>query len=174
MARRRFGKKLGIGCLGAVVVLAALVAFTGPGQVLQSLVKSGILGDMLSPERKRTYSASNEGNLKALRTALMLYHDSEGQFPMGAGWMDAIQDRIQAGDMEKTEAAKKLIRPDLTGKADQFGYAINDKAAGRYKDDVGAKTVLVYESKQSARNAHGDPATDRDGMSITVDGTIQR
>jgi hypothetical protein len=175
MAKGRALKRVGIGCLGLVVVLAALVAFTGPGKDVQNLWRNGAIQALLFPPAKRTYTATNESNLKALHTALMLYHESEGQFPAANGWMDAIGPRIATSDMAAGESEKKLVRPDLAGKANEFGYGLNAKAAGKYKDDVGdGKTLLIYESKQTARNAAGDPATDRDGMAITIDGTIVR
>ncbi|MGV3615908.1 MAG: hypothetical protein ACO1SV_11285 [Fimbriimonas sp.] len=173
MAKRGRLKKIGIGCLGLVVVVALLTAFTPPGKAVQDLWRNGAIQALFFPEPKRTYDATNESNLEALHTALLLYHDSEGQFPAGNGWMDAIQPRIATSDLAKGEAEKKLVRPDLAGQADKFGYALNAKAAGKYKDDVGdGKTVLIYESKATGRNASGDPVTDRDGMAVTIDGTI--
>jgi len=148
------------------------VAFTGPGQDLQNFWRNGAIGALLFPPPKRKYTAGNETNLKALQTALMLYHESEGQFPQAAGWMDAIEPRIRTFDMELSEAKKKLVRPDLAGKEGEFGYALNDAASGKYKDDVGGKAILVFESKATARNAHGDPAKDREGYAIAVDGTL--
>jgi hypothetical protein len=171
MAKRKLAKGLGLGCLGVVVVALGLLLFTGAGKDFQNLWRNGTIPSLLFPAKKRTYSAGNESNLKAIYTALMLYHESEGQFPTAGGWMDAIEPRIRANDMEASEAKKKLARPDLGD--GQFGYAMNDAASAKYKDDVGpATTVLIYESKQTGRNAHGDPKTDRDGYAITVDGTI--
>lgn len=169
---KRFGKRLGIGCLGLVVLLVCFLSFTGPGKDFVNLWRNGTIPALLTSQPKRTYTATNEANLKSLYTAIMLYHDSEGQFPDGAAWMEAIKNRIKAEDMEAKEADKKLVRPDLAGKPDQFGYALNDAAAKKYKDDVPKGTILLYESKQTARNAHGDPKTDRDGYAITVEGTL--
>jgi hypothetical protein len=67
---------------------------------------------------------------------------------------------------------KKLIRPGLS--EGQFGYAFNDAASGKYKDDLKepAKTALVFESMETQKNAHGDPARLRKGIAISVDGTV--
>lgn len=161
-----------MGCLGIVVVGGLILAVTPQGHLLVNLFKNGAIQAAVMPAGKRTYTATNESNLKAIYTALKLYHDSEGQFPKGDGWMDAIQNRIRADDMSKEEAAKKLIRPDLVGQANQFGYALNDAAAGKYKDDVPKDTILVYESKETGRNAHGNPTKEREGAAITVSGQV--
>lgn len=150
-----------------------MLTVSGVGKDLVNLWKNGTLQAVLMPGPKRQYTASNEANLRAMHTALMLYHDSEGQFPAADGWMDAIKNRLKAYDLASGEAEKKLIRPDLAGKADAYGYAINTAAAGKYKDDVGGpKTPFIYESHQTTRNASGDPQKDRDGWAIAVDGTI--
>ncbi len=171
---RKVLRRMGIGLLGVVVIAVAFLFLTGAGKDVRNLWSNGALPALIFKPADRAYDANTDGNLKAIRTGLMLYHESEGQFPLAAGWMDAIENRIRASDMPGDEAKKKLIRPDLAKSSGQFGYALNDKAGGKYKDDVGAKTVLVYESKQVGRNAHGDPATDRSGAAITVDGTILR
>lgn len=173
MARPQFLKRLGVGCLTLVVVVAGGLVVTGYDRLLIGLWKNGTIQAYLFPDKKRTYSATNEANLKAIYTAMMLYHDSEEKFPEGNGWMDAIQNRLMVNDMTPDEAKKKLVRPDLAGQAGQFGYAINAKAAGKYKDDAGPKsTVLVFESREKGRNAVGDPEKDRDGMAITIDGKL--
>jgi hypothetical protein len=166
-------KRAGVGCLGISVVLAVLIGFTPPGHALQDLWKNGAIQALIFPPENEKYTAGHEENLKAMHTALMLYHESEGQFPAANGWMDAIEPRIATSDLAPGEAEKKLIRPDLAGKPNEFGYALNAKAAGKYKDDVGdSKTILLYESKQPARNASGDPTADRSGMAVAIDGSI--
>ncbi len=173
MPKSRVAKRLGLGCLGLIAVGVGALAVTGFGKDLINLWRNGTLQAALFPPPKRTYTATNEENLRALHTALLLYHDSEGQFPTGNGWMDAIQPRLQTSDMASGEGLKKLVRPDLMGQAEKFGYALNAAAAGKYRDDVGdPKTPLIYESRQTTRNAAGDPKVDRDGMAIAVDGTI--
>jgi hypothetical protein len=109
---------------------------------------------------RHAYAADNEDNLRALYTGLMLYHESEGKFPEGNGWMDAVEPYLRTQDLRTGEEKKKLVHPMFwppNGK--DFGYAINDACAGKYKDDVGApeKTALVFDSSDTSRNAHGDP-----------------
>lgn len=128
---------------------------------------------------ERTYTATQEGNLKALYTALMSYHDSEGHFPAGSEWMDAISNRLHSADMSQTESDKKLVDPALKGSG--FGWAFNDEAGGKYIDDVPnkAKTLLLFSSSDTARNAHGLPkgllpkkARAGGNIGITVTGQI--
>jgi hypothetical protein len=154
-------KKVLWGCLIAfVVVFGGATIFYGP--VIKDLMSNGFLQSALSGKKMREYSGTSMENLKALHTAMMLYHDSEGQFPDSSGWMDAIADRIKAGDMTQEEANKKLHDPTLGEKPGIFGYAMNDAASKKYKDDVKdpAKTPLLYTGKGTGRNAHGDPAKD--------------
>jgi hypothetical protein len=177
------GKKLlrrvGIG-VGVLVLLAGGFLFlTEPGKAARDIWSTGAVQAAISGPEKREYTATTEANLRAIHTALMMYHDSEGQFPVAAGWMDAIQNRIGTADMEGSESEKKLISPSLQGQAGQFGYAMNDKASGKYKDDLDPKMPLVFDSRDTAKNAHGDPAKlapapPRDGqnLAIAVDGTL--
>lgn len=161
-------KGLKIGCGIGIAVLIFLAWYVGP--ILLALFRAGYM----STEPKHAYSATSEQNLKAIYQAMMLYHESEGQFPEASGWMDAIDNRLKSNDLEKGEEKKKLIRPDLLGQNGKFGYAMNPAASAKYKDDIkdGAKTPLIFESKETVRNANGDPEKSRDGLAISVDGTI--
>lgn len=165
--KSRKGRK--IGCSIATAILLFLAWFAGPP--LLALGRGGFLS--CAPP-KHEYSATSEQNLKAIYQAMMLYHESEGQFPEASGWMDAIDNRLKTNDLEKGEEKKKLIRPDLLGQDGKFGYAMNPAASAKYKDDIkdGAKTPLIFESKETTRNANGDPEKIRDGLAISVDGTI--
>ncbi|MBI1757378.1 MAG: hypothetical protein HYR64_09765 [Fimbriimonas ginsengisoli] len=126
------------------------------------------------------YEASQGNNLRALYTALMLAHDSDGQFPDTAKWMDAIANRVQTSNMSAEDAAKKFVDPSLAGRPGLYGYAMNDAASGKYKGDLkDPKTILLFTSSDLARNAHGDPKKlvpnpPRSGGSwgITVDGSV--
>lgn len=168
-------KKRKKGCLIAAAVLGALFlgagAFYGPA-ILDFYKVYG--PDILSKPERHKYAATSEQNLKAIYQGMMLYHESEGQFPLAEGWMDAIANRLKSNDLEKGEAEKKLIRPDLAGTSGAFGYAMNESTSGKYKDDVAdpGTTPLIYESKQTARNAKGDARDDRDGLAISVSGAI--
>ena len=117
----------------------------------------------------RQYQGTSQDNLKAIRTALNLYHDNEERFPEGNGWMDAIEKQLKTNDLTPEEAAKKLRNP---GKPTEFGYALNEALAGKYKGDVAeGKTVLVFESTANKRNAVGNPKMAK-GQGITLDGNI--
>lgn len=175
MKAKRIFKRLGIGCLSLVLLFAIVIFATPAGKDIQNFWKVGAIQAYLFPEPKKAYKGDNEEHLKALYTALMLYHDSEDKFPEANGWMDAIEPRLWTNDLQRNEGKKKLIRPDLADKPDSFGYAINRAAAGKYKDDVGSKdTILIFESKSTSRNAAGDPAVDREGLAITVAGQIEK
>lgn len=165
--KSRKGRK--IGCSIVAVILLAVTWFAGP-----PLLDLGRGGFLSCAPPKHEYSATSEQNLKAIYQAMMLYHESEGQFPEASGWMDAIGNRISSNDLKKGEEKKKLIRPDLLGQDGKFGYAMNPAASAKYKDDVKdpSTTPLIFESKETARNANGDPEKSRDGLAISVDGTI--
>ncbi|MBL8086504.1 MAG: hypothetical protein JNM85_00350 [Chthonomonas sp.] len=125
-----------------------------------------------APPEKVAYSADRKQNLVALHAAIMRYHDSEQVFPKGAGWMDAIRPFLDTGELKDGESLKKLHRPGLqTG---QYGYALNSAVLGKYKDDLKQKgsAILLYESKARTKDGTGDPASDREGLAITVDGTV--
>lgn len=129
---------------------------------------------VLESHPNRTYQASNVGNLKALYTAMMKYHETEGQFPDAKKWMDELKSRIRADDMSKSESAKKFVNPMFASKAGVYGYAMNQIAGGKYKGDLNGKTPLIFDSDETAWDACGDPKKImvKNGKAITVDGTI--
>jgi hypothetical protein len=157
------------GCLIALGVVAFALVSVGVfyGPAVADFVRVYGLDSLMKPE-KHKYSATSEENLKAIYQGMMLFHESEGQFPNADEWMDDITNRLKTNDLERGEAEKKLIRPEFLADSGKF--------AGKYKDDITdkSKTPLVYESKGTAKNASGDPASDRDGLAIAVDGTILR
>ncbi len=172
---RRGLKRTAMGCAVVLVLCLVILPFTGVGKAIRDFWHAGIIQAAISSPEDRKYQATREGNLKAMYTALMLYHDSEGQFPVASGWMDAIQSRIRTIDMSASEAQKKLIRPDLAGQPGAHGYSMNDLVSGKYKGDVkDPKTVLIFESADAAKNAHGSPAGQKRRMAITVSGSIVR
>jgi hypothetical protein len=150
-------KALKIGCGIVLVVLIGLGVWIGP--VVFDFARSGILGDLLSKPEKRKYEGTSMDNLRAMHTAMIAYHDSEEMFPHGEGWMDAIEPRLNVFDMDKKESAKKLVYPEFIGQEGKFGYAMNDAAGGKYKDDIPDpdKTPLIFDSSDTKRNAHGKP-----------------
>jgi hypothetical protein len=172
---KRALRRLGLGC--TVVLVALILMF---GQTIRDLWSHGFLDAYLSPDQTRKYNASSTSNLKMLYNAMSQYHESEGQFPKSTNWMDAIKSYGAASDLAKGEADKKFVTPSLAGKPGQYGYAMNDVASGKFKGDLkDPKTVLIFDSSDTSRNAHGDPkklapAPARLGgnLGITVDGTI--
>ena len=177
---RRALRRLGIGCVTVVLVVLGFLFFTGGGRAVRDFWRAGFFNGVLSPEQARKYNASSTANLKALYTALSNYHESEGAFPDSKRWMDAIRSYGAASDLAKGEADKKFVSPSLSGKPGQYGYAMNDAASSKYKGDIkDPKTPLIFDSSDTARNAHGDPkkllpSPTRAGgnLGIAVHGTI--
>ena len=169
MNRRRKGL---VGCLGGLILFVILLLVTPQGRFIIDAL------NYFRPwEKAQThkYDGTSRENLKALTIALGHYHDSEGQFPDAKGWMDSVEKYLDTADLKKGESEKKLIRPDLLGQSGKFGYAMNDAASGKYKDDIkDKKTVILFESTETTRNAHGDPKKIgvHGGQGIALDGTI--
>jgi hypothetical protein len=173
-------RKIKRGCFWAFVAIVVVLAiWVGP--VIRDLWKSGILGNQLSAQKMREYQGNSMENLKALHTALLLYHDSEEAFPDSSGWMDAITNRIKAGDMTQEEADKKFVNPLIPKGKGVFGYAMNDLCSKKYKDDIKdpATTPLLFDSSDTSWNAHGlvdallpKPKRAGGNMGISVTGEI--
>lgn len=161
---------------------AALFVVLVLGYMYVPIIVNFARAGFFDKKEDRVYVGDVESNLKALYRGMMLYHDSEEHFPESSGWMDAIKKRIQAGDMTEEEANKKLINPRARPAGpDVFGFAMNDAASGKYKDDLKdpRKTILVFESSDTKRNAHGNPESltpkstkTGHNLGITVNGEI--
>lgn len=155
---------------GFGIVLLGLLAFYGP--TVAAFARQGFFDRL--PD-KAEYAATRESNLRAIHTALSLYHDSEERYPEANGWMDAIEGRLKTNDLKEGESEKKLRRP---GVQEGFGYALNSEAAGKYKGDLGGDpetTVLAFESENLSRNASGAPDPQKPGfLGITVSGELVR
>src|SRR5688572_19653527 len=146
--------------VGLVLLAGLIYAGWRFGPTVFDLWQAGILEGALSSKELRRYQGSSMDNLKAMHLALSLYHESEGQFPHSNGWMDAVQPYVQSGDMSKDEAMKKLVNPLLRpAKTGVFGYAMNDAASAKYRDDIAkpAETLLIFDSSDTTWNAHGKP-----------------
>lgn len=168
--KKRF--KIGCGGFGLVAVTLA-IWFYGP--LARALWSKGFFDQMFRGDDTKKYAGTSMDNLKYMRTALMGYEDSEGQFPVAGGWMDAIQNRLNTDDLKKGEALKKLVYPANAGQDGKYGYAFNDALSGKYKGDIkDPNTPMVFESVVTDRNAHGDPVKMRrpGGLAISVDGKI--
>lgn len=163
--------------VGAVVLVLGYI-YVGPLiQLANGLVKKGVL----EKAENRTYSGGTADNLRALYTAIMFVHESDGQFPDASKWMDAVKMRIQSGDMTAEESQKKLLDPALGGKQGAYGFAMNDACSNKYKGDLkDPKTILLFESSDTKWNAHGDPTamapkpprSGQQNLAITVGGDV--
>ena len=173
---KKGGKKVVIGALTLIFIgLGGVAYLVGPEAA--SAWRAGFF----QREARHEYVGTSLDNLKRLHTAMLLYHDSEGQFPNAAGWMDAIENRLQTNDLKPGEGEKKLRNPALPENPEVYGYAMNSLASGKFKDDLPdpAKTILLFDSQNTARNASGDPLKDapnpaRPGgnLAITIDGAL--
>lgn len=140
------------------LVLLAGVGYLGWrfGPTALDLWKGGYFSDV----EMRQYQGTSKENLKALYTAMMLYHSSEDAFPPADVWMDRIQPYLRTGDLPADEALKKfknpLIRP---GGENVYGYAMNVAFSSKHKDDVenADRLALLFDSRDTAWNAHGKP-----------------
>lgn len=118
-------------------------------------------GYLFNEVEMREYQGTSKENLKALYTAMMLYHASEDAFPPADVWMDRIQPYLRTGDLSPEEALKKfrnpLIRP--SGGA-VYGYAMNDAFSSKHLDDVrdSKQQPLIFDSREAVWNAHGKPS----------------
>jgi len=164
-------KVLRVGCL---VLLVAIVvsAYSPAGKAIIALGKMALQKDVSGTEE---YKGSVNDRLNAMRTAADLYHQSEDAFPKAETWMDDLLTRLQTQNLKKGEAEKKIRRPDLEATPDQYGFALNQAVAGKYKGDIkDPKTILIYESTETKKNASGNPKTDGKpgGSGITISGEI--
>lgn len=177
MAKMSRGKKWAIALVALVAVGVAVDQLT-PARELFIMWRAG----SFDKADKVKYKGDLEDNLKKLHAALILYHDSEGQFPDAEKWMDAIRNRVRTGNMEDSEAMKKFMDPSAqTGGKDIYGIAMNDAASAKYKDDIkdADKTPLLFVSSDTKWNAHGSPdkllpkpERDAGNLGITIDGKI--
>lgn len=157
------------GCLITAGIFLAVISYIGFRFGPDTLVF--LRGGFLEKVEMRSYTGDDAANLNAMHAALMLYHDSEGQFPLATGWMDAIQGRLKTRDLTDAEAAKKLRRPGAP--AGEYGYAMNEAYSGKYVDDVKDRTApLLYVTEQKSRNAKGDGKSDRAGLAISGEGKL--
>ncbi len=147
------------------------------GPFLYSVWKRGFF----DKRQIRSYHGNSLQNLAALHKGMMMYHDSEGQFPQSNGWMDALKPYIRPDDMKEKDAFKKFVNPTLPPKEGVYGYAMNDVAGAKYKDDVKypEKTPLLFDSSDTKWNAHGTPekllpkpAREGGNVGVSISGAI--
>ena len=166
------GKKILRGTLLVLIIGGGIGYFTPQGKALRTLVATLTQKDVSGTE---AYQGDVKDRLKAMQTAAELYHSSEDMYPKADKWMDDLLIRLQTQNLKKGEAEKKLKRPDLESTPDQYGFAINTAVAGKYKGDIkDPKTILIFECKDTKKNAVGDPKSDGkpNGEGITISGEI--
>jgi hypothetical protein len=136
-----------------------------------SLFRNGFAQGLMKP-KKTEYVGSTEANIKALRTALMLYHDNEDQFPAADGWMDAVKNQLKSNELKPGEEMKKFKVDGVS--SSEFGFALSDSASQMNKAKLKPDDVLVFVSRDRRWNAHGRPADLGAGLAITLDGKLTR
>ena len=166
------GKKILFSCLGVfLLVVLLLVIFFGP------TIRPLLPFLFPPPQKKISWHPDTEKNLKTLYTGMMLQHDSDGQFPKSSQWMELVIKRVRTETLKKGEEAKKFVDPAAGGAPGVYGFAMNDAASEKYKDDLKDKQMpLIFESTETAWNAHGDPAKigRKGGIGVDLDGKIVR
>ncbi len=165
-------KKVVLGTLAVLGVVVVGGAFTPQGKAIRTLVSTFTQKDISGTE---AYQGDIKDRLKAMHTAADLFHASEDSYPKADKWMDDLLIRLQTQNLKKGEAERKLKRPDVEATPDQYGFAINTAVAGKYKGDLkDPKTIIFFESKDTKKNAAGDPKLDGKpgGAGITVSGEI--
>jgi hypothetical protein len=161
--------------LGTLVVGSAIIvggAFTPQGKAIRTLVSTLTQKDVSGTE---AYRGDVHDRLKAMHTAADLFHSSEDSYPKAEKWMDDLLIRLQTQNLKKGEAEKKLKRPEEDANSDEYGFALNREVAGKYKGDIkDPKTILIFESVETMKNAVGDPKNDGKpgGEGITISGEI--
>jgi len=160
MAGKTSKTKATLRFVGLILLGGILYAGWRFGPAIVDFYKAGLFDSVLSPRELRKYQGTSIDNLRAMYTAMNLYHESEGQFPNADGWMDALKPYWRTDDMAEKEALKKFVNPLVQpSKEGVYGYAMNDAASAKYKDDVsnGETTPLIFDSSQTGWNAHGKP-----------------
>lgn len=157
-------------------MLAGVAIWLGPA--LRDLARLGVFDRPV----RRAHVGTSEENLRAIYTALMLYHQSEEMLPYAEGWMDAVAPRLRTDDLQPGAERDRLRNPLLDPGPDEYGYAMNSALSGKFLGDIEdpSRTILVFDSRDTRWNAHGDPralAPDppRPGgnLAVTVDGTVR-
>ncbi|MEQ1821494.1 MAG: hypothetical protein ABL949_03205 [Fimbriimonadaceae bacterium] len=164
-------KKIFLWIIVPLILIAITIEATVTWSGVFSLFRNGFAQALVKP-KKEEYEGSTEENIKALRTALLLYHDNEDQFPDASGWMDAIKNQLKSNNLKPDEELKKF-KVDGVGPT-EYGFAFTASASKKNKSELKPDEVLVYVSKDRVWNAHGKPNEQGSGLAITVDGKILR
>lgn len=154
------------------IVAIGIAAFSPAGRAIRTLLPAFLQKDVSGTEE---FKGDVAARLTVMYTAADLYHQSEDAFPKAETWTDDLLARLQTQNLKPGEAEKKLKRPDLEASADKYGFAINKAVAGKYKGDIkDPQTILIFESKDTKKNAAGDPKSDgkEGGQGVTITGKV--
>lgn len=165
---RTRSQRMMFGCVGVSIGIILALAFFVPRLV--TTYKGAKKLGLFEEQQMREYAGTSKENLKAIYTAMSLYHDSEGGYPPSDVWMDRIEIYLKTADLSSEEAEKKLKNPLVTAENPQgFGYAMNDQYSNGFKladgassDDPSAiadpdRAILIFDSSDLTKNAHGNP-----------------
>ena len=170
--RRGGAKKWVLGSLGVVVlIIAGLAIWAGP--TIKDLMPFIFPPDV----KKQGWTPDTEKNLQVLYTAMKAAHDSDGTFPKSSEWMDKVIIRVRTENLKKGAEKEKFVDPAAGGGPGEYGFAMNDAASEKYIDDLKDKQMpLIFQSTDTAWNAHGDPAKigRKHGIGVSVEGKIVR
>lgn len=168
---------LTIGCGLMVLVVVGLMAWLGP--VLLAFEREGFL----DPAQRREWEGDSRANLKALAVAVQKFNTSEDRLPDADQWMDQIAVYLRTYDITAEDAKLKLVNPLVQPAGEGvYGYSFNEALSGKFLDEVpnSDRTVLIFDGKDTGRNAHGDPATDQatpprpgGNLAVTVSGEVK-
>ena len=153
------------------MLIVAVVWITPFGNAVRDIIGSGILKEA----KLEKFSGTTDGQLRLMYEAAQTHHQSEEVFPEGKTWMDDVLLRMKTQNLLPGEAEKKIVRQDLIGQPNQFGFAMNSAAAGRYKGDLkDPNLILFYTSKSSSKNLYADPTMEglSGGRGITISGQL--
>jgi hypothetical protein len=164
-------KKISLWIAIPLLLFAITVEVTITWSGVFSLFRSGFAQSLVKPP-KTDYIGSTEANIKALRIALMLYHDNEDQFPAASGWMDAVKNQLKSNSLNEGEEMKKFKVDGVS--SSEFGFALSDIASQKNKTKLKPDDILVFVSKDKRWNAHGRPEDLGAGWAITLEGNLIR
>ncbi len=188
---RTKNQRMMFGCVGVSIgVILALIIFVP--RIVTTYKGAKQLG-LFEEKQMREYAGTSKENLKAMYTAMSIYHDSEGGYPPADRWMDSISIYLKTADLSDEDAKKKLKNPIVTEEnALGFGYAMNDQYSngfilsdGMTSEDPLAigdpdRAILIFDSSDLTRNAHGNPVQlapepERAGgnLAVTASGSVE-
>lgn len=156
IVRKRNTSAAGVGiALVAVLVIVTLhSASARNGEVIRVVRQLGLDEKVVKYEPEKNKDCPN--NLKSLYIAFSMYTQDWGALPPAANWLDNEDLTSKVRQNEWLHCPAVSNRHD-----DKYGYAYNTAVAGRSLNGKplnempdAAKTPLVYDSTDLAKNAH--------------------